>query len=140
MKDQELHDIFHSYLPELGDEVAFMARLNEQMGAVDKRKGRLHIVRKLMPWAATAAVAAAIVVAMVLLDGQSLKDSPASIPVSERVISFDSRYPSPSVLHSVPTLKDDEGRESGGFGDSFDEIVNEIESSGRQLQQAIAQL
>lgn len=138
MKDQKLYDVFHTYRPEIGDEAAFMARLNEQMDAVDNRKGRLHIVRKLMLWTAAAAVAAAIVVAMVIVP--SLKSSPASIPVNERVITFDGRNSTSSIIHSVPTLIGIEGREPGEFGDSFDEIVNEIESSGRQLQQAIAQL
>lgn len=140
MKDQELYDIFHTYRPEIGDEAAFMARLNEQMDAVDKRKGRLHIVRKLMPWAATAAVAAAIVVALIIIEVPSLKSSPASIPVNERVVTFDGRSSTSSIIHSAPTLIGIEEREPGEFGDSFDEIVNEIESSGRQLQQAIAQL
>ena len=78
--------------------------------------------------------------AMIILEVPSLKSFPASIPVNERVVTFDGRSSTSSIIRSASTLIGIEGREPGEFGDSFDEIVNEIESSGRQLQQAIAQL
>ena len=35
MKDQELHDIFHTYRPEIDDEDTFMDKLTAQMDAMD---------------------------------------------------------------------------------------------------------
>ena len=38
MIDQELYDIFHSYHPEMSSDEDIMARLNEQMDAIDKKR------------------------------------------------------------------------------------------------------
>ena len=119
MKDQELKDLFHAYRPELADEDAFMQRLSAQMDAVDGQQQPARIVpiyRKLMPWAA--AVAAAVVIVWLAIPSPT----PMPAPQAQSRLPEYSR-PKPHFSHA-----------------SFDDIVNEIEASGRQLEQAIAQL
>ena len=119
MKDQELKDLFHAYRPELADEDAFMQRLSAQMDAVDGQQQPSRIVplyRKLLTWAATAA--AAVVIAWLAIPSPT----PQSAPQAQSRLPEYSR-PNPHFSHA-----------------SFDDIVNEIEASGRQLEQAIAQL
>ena len=121
MKDQELRDIFHAYRPELGDEEDFMARLNEQMDAVDtKQQPRIiPLYRKWLPWAA--GIAAVIAIAVLFDKGQT-EEPPTEAHIQTQLPDYYyyNRYPSTS--------------------DSYEEIVNEIERSGRQLENAIAQL
>lgn len=121
MKDQELRDIFHAYRPELGDEEDFMARLNEQMDAVDtKQQPRIiPLYRKWLPWAA--GIAAVIAIAFLFDKGQT-EEPPTEAHIQTQLPDYYyyNRYPSTS--------------------DSYEEIVNEIERSGRQLEKAIAQL
>ncbi len=119
MKDQELKDLFHAYRPELADEDAFMQRLSAQMDAADGKQQPARTVplyRKLLPWAA--AVAAAVVIAWLAIPSPT----PMPAPQTQSCLPEYSR-PTPHFSHA-----------------SFDDIVNEIEASGRQLEQAIAQL
>jgi hypothetical protein len=119
MKDQELKDLFHAYRPELADKDAFMQRLSAQMDAADGKQQPARTVplyRKLLPWAA--AVAAAVVIAWLAIPSPT----PMPAPQTQSCLPEYSR-PTPHFSHA-----------------SFDDIVNEIEASGRQLEQAIAQL
>ena len=121
MKDQELRDIFHAYRPDLGDEEDFMARLNEQMDAIDAKQQQPRIIplyRKWLPW--TAGIAAVIAIAVLLGKGQTEPPTEAHIQTQLPEYYYYNRFPSTS--------------------DSYEEIVNEIERSGRQLENAIAQL
>ena len=145
MKDQELHDIFHGYRPELSDEDAFMDKLTAQMDAIDAKqqaeasetKQRLRIMplyRRVLPWGMgiAAAIAVAAVVIFPFLD----------LPMSEEAISYEDSSELPAN-HFAPSLIGKVGGESGSsssFSDSYEEIVNEIEQSGRLLENAIAQL
>lgn len=120
MKDQELHDIFRAYRPEVGDEEDFMARLNEQMDAIDAKQQQPRIIpfyRKVFPWAA--GIAAVIAVAFLFDKGQQEPATTTHIQTQLPEYYYN-RYPATS--------------------DSYEEIVNEIERSGRQLENAIAQL
>ena len=120
MKDQELHDIFHAYRPELGDEEDFMARLNEQMDAIDAKQQQPRITplyRKWLPWAA--GIAAAVVVALILV-------RPTKSTEPQMAASYP-YYPERITVQSMSS-------------DSYEEIVNEIERSGQQLQLAIAEM
>lgn len=141
MKDQELHDIFHAYRPEIDDNDAFMDQLSTQMDAIDaqQRPRILPLYRKVLPWAM--GIAAAIAVAALVIS-PSLLDSPTVLPAKEGAISFEDGRELPAN-HSVPSLAGRTRREFGSslsFTDSYDEIVNEIETSGQQLEKAIAQL
>ena len=121
MKDQELHDIFHAYRPEMGDEEDFMARLNEQMDAIDAKQQQPRIIpfyRKVFPWAA--GIAAVIAVAFLFDKGRQEHATTAHIQIQLPEYYYYNRYSASS--------------------DSYEEIVNEIEQSGRQLENAIAQL
>lgn len=120
MKDQELHDIFHEYRPEIGGEEDFMTRLNEQMDAIDaKQQPRIiPFYRKWLPWAA--GIAAVVAVAVLFDKGQQETQTEAHIQTQLPEYYYYNRYPTSS--------------------DSYEEIVNEIERSGRQLENAIAQL
>ena len=138
MKDQELHDIFHAYRPEIDDEDAFMDKLTAQMDAIDaqqqtnasRAKQQSRIVpfyRKWMPWAV--GVAAAIIIAVVVIKDLSV-DSPIREGNNWHEVSLMQPERHPSRM----------GESSSYFSSTYDEIVNEVEESGRQLEKAIAQL
>ncbi|MBP5630664.1 MAG: hypothetical protein J6W97_03800 [Bacteroidaceae bacterium] len=123
MKDQELYDIFHSYHPEMSSEEDFMARLNEQMNAIDKKKipsvGEEVRLRPFLPWAA--GIAAAIAVGLFLF-----MPSKTNCPGEADIYHARSDYQTMlSMMQSFPT---------------FEETVAEIEQSGQQLQMAIAEM
>lgn len=123
MKDQELYDIFHSYHPEMSSEEDFMARLNEQMDAIDKKKipsvGEEVRLRPFLPWAAS--IAAAIAVGLFLF-----MPSKTNCPEEADIYPARSDYQTMlSMMQSFPT---------------FEETVAEIEQSGQQLQMAIAEM
>lgn len=123
MKDQELYDIFHSYHPEMSSEEDFMARLNEQMNAIDKKRipslREKTKLRPFLPWAA--GIAAAIAVGLFLF-----KPSETNCPEEADIYPARSDYQTMlSMTQSFPT---------------FEETVREIEQSGQQLQMAIAEM
>ena len=123
MKDQELYDIFHSYHPEMSSEEDFMARLNEQMNAIDKKKipsvGEEVRLRPFLPWAA--GIAAAIAVGLFLF-----MPSKTNCPGEADIYPVRPDYQTMlSMTQSFPT---------------FEETVAEIEQSGQQLQMAIAEM
>ena len=123
MKDQELYDIFHSYHPEMSSEEDFMARLNEQMNAIDKK--RIPSVwektkqRHFLPW--VAGIAAVIAVGLFLF-----MPSKTNCPEEADIYPAHQDYQAMlSMTQSFPT---------------FEETVREIEQSGQQLQMAIAEM
>lgn len=123
MKDQELYDIFHSYHPEMSSEEDFMARLNEQMDAIDKKRipslREKTKLRPFLPWAA--GIAAAIAVGLFLF-----MPSKTNCPGEADIYPARSDYQTMlSMTQSFPT---------------FEETVAEIEQSGQQLQMAIAEM
>ena len=123
MKDQKLYDIFHSYHPEMSSEEDFMARLNEQMNTIDKKRiPSLREKTKLipfLPWAAC--IAATIAVGLFLFMPSKGNDSGEADIYPAR-----SDYQTMlSMTQSFPT---------------FEETVREIEQSGQQLQMAIAEM
>ena len=121
MKDQELRDILHGYRPQIDDNDAFMDKLMAQMDAEDAQQQHPRIIplyRRVLPW--VAGIAAAVVVAVFVIK------EPAT-PSAET--GYESRLP--EYHYKTPSPTD--------FS-SFEDIVNEIECSGRQLENAIAQL
>ena len=121
MKEKKLRDIFHAYRPEIDDNDAFMDRLTALMDAEDAQQKQVRIIplyRRVLPW--IAGIAAAIVVAVLIIK------EPAT-PSAET--GFASRLP--EYHYKTPSPPD--------FS-SYEDIVNEIECSGRQLENAIAQL
>ena len=131
MKDQELRDKFHAYRPQIDDNDAFMDKLMAQMDAEDARQQSLDLespvrhearivplYRMVLPW--VAGIAAAAVVAVLLLK------EPTTPPTET---GYESRLP--EYYHNAPSPSD--------FS-SYEDVVNEIEQSGRQLEKAIAQL
>ncbi|MBQ5982098.1 MAG: hypothetical protein IJL54_08030 [Prevotella sp.] len=121
MKDQELQDKFHAYRPQIDDNEAFMDKLMAQMDAVDELQ-HAHIIpfyRRILPW--VAGVAAASVVAVFIMR------DPATTPTET---TYKSRLPEyyNKVTSPIPDFS------------SYEDIVNEIERSGKQLEDAIAQL
>ena len=120
MKDQELRDIFHAYRPQIDNNEAFMGKLMAQMDAVDEQQHAriIPFYRRILPW--VAGVAAASVVAVFIMR------EPVTTPTET---SHKSRLP--EYYYKVPSPSD--------FS-SYEDIVNEIERSGRQLEDAIAQL
>ena len=128
MKDQELHDIFHAYRPQLSDEEEFMARLNEQ---IDSRASKSPSKGKFMfsPFKGgvrgslwMTGIAAAIVVALLVIkptDGNEAREA------ADYSANMDYQMMLSMASTSFPT---------------FEETVAEIEQSGRQLEQAIAEL
>ena len=121
MKDQELRDKFHAYRPPIDDNEAFMDKLMAQMDAEDARQQQPRIIplyRKILPW--MAGVAAASVVAVFIMR------EPVTTPIET---GYESRLP--EYYYKVPSPSE--------FS-SYEDIVNEIECSGRQLENAIAQL
>ena len=121
MKDQKLRDKFHAYRPQIDDNEAFMDKLMAQMDAVDEKQPEACIIplyRRVLPW--VAGIAAAVVVAVFVIK------EPAT-PSPET--SCESRLP--EYYYKVPSPSD--------FS-SYEDVVNEIEHSGRQLEDAIARL
>ncbi len=123
MKDQELYDIFHSYHPEMSSEEDFMARLNEQMDAIDKKRipslWERTRQRHFLPWAA--GIAAVIAVGLFLF-----MPSKTNCPEEADIYPAHQDYQAMlSMTYSFPT---------------FEETVAEIEQSGQQLQMAIAEM
>ena len=123
MKDQEIRDQFHAYRPPIDDNEAFMDKLMAQMDAEDAHQRQqpriIPLYRRILPW--VAGIAAAVVVAVFVIK------EPAT-PSAET--SYDSRLP--EYHYKTPSSIPD-------FS-SYEDIVNEIERSGRQLEDAIAQL
>ena len=122
MKDQELRDILHGYRPQIDDNDAFMDKLMTQMDAEDAKQQRqprtIPLYRRVLPW--VAAIAAAVVVAVFIMKEPAM---PSAETVSEHRL--------PDYNYKAPSHAD---------FDSYEDIVNEIERSGRQLENAIAQL
>lgn len=122
MKDQELRDILHGYRPQIDDNDAFMDKLMTQMDAEDTQQQQqariIPLYRRVLPW--VAGIAAAVVVAVFVIK------EPAT-PSTET--GYESRLPE----YHYKTL-------SPNDFSSYEDIVNEIECSGRQLENAIAQL
>ena len=124
MKDQELRDILHAYRPEIDDNDAFMDKLSAQMDAVDAQQQRPRVqplYRRVLPW--VAGIAAVIAVAV-------LFDKSRQQPATEANIQ--------PQLHEYYEYY--YYNRHSASSDSYEEIVNEIEQSGRQLENAIAQL
>lgn len=123
MKDQELYDIFHSYHPEMSSEEDFMARLNEQMDAIDKKRisslWERTKLRTFLPWAAS--IAAAIAVGLFLFMPSKGND-PGEADNYPAQQDYQTML---SMTQSFPT---------------FEETVADIEQSGQQLQMAIAEM
>ena len=121
MKDQELRDKFHAYRPQIDDNEAFMDKIMAQMDAVDEQQHAriIPFYRRILPW--VAGVAAASVIAVFIMS------EPATTP-SET--TYKPRLPESHYIVTSP-IPD--------FS-SYEDIVNEIERSGRQLEDAIAQL
>lgn len=123
MIDQELYDIFHSYHPEMSSEEDFMARLNGQMDAIDKK--RIPSVwektrqRHFLPWAA--GIAAAIAVGLFLF-------MPSKTNCPEEADIYPARQDYQTMLSMTQSFP------------TFEETVREIEQSGQQLQMAIAEM
>lgn len=119
MKDQELRDIMHGYRPKIDDNDVFMDKIMAQMDAEDARQQQARIIplyRRLLPW--VAGIAAAMIVAVFVIKQPTM---PSAETVSEtRLPEYHYMAPSPFS--------------------SYEDIVNEIECSGRQLENAIAQL
>ena len=122
MKDKELRDIFHAYRPQLSDEEDFMARLNEQMDKLSPTASQGKGVRLHRRFAWAAGIAAAIILALVIT--KPTKD----IEPAEQAL-----YPASQEYQIMLSL-------STSSYPTFDETVAEIEQSGRQLEQAIAEL
>ena len=122
MKEQELRDIFHDYRPAIADNDEFMQRLTEQMDAADAQEPQqsriISFYHRVLPW--VAGIAAAVVVALLIIK------EPATTPETSY-----SQPHLPEYYHNAPSYSE--------FS-SYEDIVNEIERSGRQLENAIAQL
>jgi hypothetical protein len=121
MKDQELRDILHDYRPKIDDNDAFMDKLMAQMDAEDARQQQPRIIplyRRVLPWAV--GIAAAVVVAVFVIKDPATPS--AKTGFESRLPEYHYKTPSPSDFSS------------------YEDIVNEIECSGRQLENAIAQL
>ena len=132
MKDQELRDKVRAYRPQIDDNEAFMDKLMTQMDAVDEKQQHARIIpfyRRILPW--VAGVAAAVVVAVFIM--REPVTTPTETSYKSRLPEYHSKTPSPIPEQSSPT------RSLSDFS-SYEDIVNEIERSGRQLEDAIAQL
>ena len=131
MKDQELRDKFHTYRPQIDDNEAFMDRLMAQMDAVDEQQHAsiIPLYRRVLPWAA-AATAAVVVEVFIMREPVT---TPRETSCKSRLPEYYYKAPSPISEQGSPTL-------SLSDFSSYEDIVNEIERSGRQLEDAIAQL
>ena len=121
MKDQELRDMLHGYRPQIDDNDAFMDKLMAQMDAEDAQQQQPRIIplyRRVLPW--VAGIAAAVVVAVFVIKEPATPS--AETGFASRLPEYHYKTPSPTDFSS------------------FEDIVNEIECSGRQLENAIAQL
>ena len=137
MKNQELYDIFHSYHPEMSSEEDFMARLNEQMDAIDKKRipslREKTKLRPFLPWAA--GIAAVIAVGLFLF-------KPLHIPLPwERELAAEVPLSHGRGVRgeAVPERVAMQTMDADPLA-SFEETVAEIERSGQQLQLAIAEM
>ena len=137
MKDQELYDIFHSYHPEMSSEEDFMARLNEQMNAIDKKRipslREKTKLRPFLPWAA--GIAAAIAVGLFLFKPLHIplpweREFAAEVPLSHGRGVRGEAVPERVAMQTM---------DADPLA-SFEETVAEIERSGQQLQLAIAEM
>ena len=122
MNDKELYDLFHAYRPELSDDEAFMEHLSARMDAVDEQqRPRVRpLFRRALPWAA--GIAASVAIGLLFV----------SVPQTSTV--------EPPVESRLPEAPYYRNPMSADPFSSYDDIVSEIEQSGRQLEQAIAQL
>jgi len=121
MKDQEIRDILHGYRPPIDDNEAFMNKLMAQMDVVDDKQQHARIIplyRRILPW--VAGMAAAVLVAVFVIREPATPSAGTSY--ESRLPEYHYKTPSPSDFSS------------------YEDIVNEIECSGRQLENAIAQL
>lgn len=137
MKDQKLYDIFHSYHPEMSSEEDFMARLNEQMDAIDKKRipslREKTKLRPFLPWAA--GIAAVVAVGLFLLKPLHIslpweREFAAEVPLSHGRGVRGEAVPERVAMQTM---------DADPLA-SFEETVAEIEQSGQQLQLAIADM
>lgn len=113
--------MLHGYRPQIDDNDAFMDKLMAQMDAEDAQQQQARIIplyRRVLPWAA--GIAAAVVVAVFVIKEPTTPSAETSY--ESRLPEYHYKTPSPSDFSS------------------YEDIVSEIESSGRQLENAIAQL
>ena len=111
----------HGYRPPIDDNEAFMNKLMAQMDAVDDKQQHARIIplyRRILPW--VAGMAAAVLVAVFVIREPATPSAGTSY--ESRLPEYHYKTPSPSDFSS------------------YEDIVNEIECSGRQLENAIAQL
>lgn len=94
-----------------------------------ERKPYVSYRRTIMKW--SVAVAAAVVVAVFIM--RAPLTPPTETSCKSRLPEYYYKAPSPISEQGLPT------RSLSGFS-SYEDIVNEIERSGRQLEDAIAQL
>lgn len=122
MKDQELHDIFHAYRPEIDDNDAFMDQLSTQMDVIDAQQQPrvLPLYRKVLPWAM--GIAAAVLVALVFIN-----------PAKDATPQPTALYPAYLDRGTIKIISSDP------FS-SYKKTLAEIEQSGQQLQLAIAEM
>ena len=132
MKDQELRNKLHAYRPPIDDNEAFMDKLMAQMDAVDEKQQHASVIplyRRVLLWAA--GVAAAVVIVVFIM--REPVTTPRETSCEPRLPEYYYKTPSPISEQDSPT------RSLSDFS-SYEDIVNEIERSGRQLEDAIAQL
>lgn len=122
MNDKELYDLFHAYRPTLDDNYAFIERLSAQMDAADEQQQHRvrPLFRRTLPW--VVGIAASVAVVLVLVNVYRV---PTVEPYTESQL--------PEYYYQKNPMTADP------FS-SYDDIVNEIEQSGKQLEQTIAQL
>ena len=128
MNDNRLHDIFHSYHPEMSSDEDFMACLTKQMDAIDQQQAKPAVkplYRKVIPW--LSGIAAAMVIALVINKATEPNSS-----FAEREADSRDFYMAQATAHSL--------RGELGVGSSFEETVAEIERSGQQLQREIEEM
>ncbi|MBP5302334.1 MAG: hypothetical protein J6Y88_03700 [Bacteroidales bacterium] len=120
MNDKDLRELFHAYRPQLSDDEVFLNNLDWLMDKADAQHKvwRRHSV---MTW--VSGIAATLIIGLLgwwqMNKNEVRPESAQPLPAY-----YAERFPQPE----------------GDIFDSYYQIVEEIEQSGQQLQQAIAQL
>ena len=122
MNDKDLRELLHAYRPQLSDDEAFLSNLDRLMDEADAHRKHVAWRRHTVAiW--VSGIAATLIVGLVgwwQMDRKEVRpERPQPLPAY-----YAERFPQPE----------------GDIFDSYYQMVEEIEQSGQQLQQAIAQL
>lgn len=128
MNENEIREMFHAYRPELSDEQTFLDKLTSRMDQADDQKARAQQTASpsapATRWMRYAAALAALLIIGLIFHWQTGREE---LPYR----------PLPTEYYTAARWNDEPSQDPF---DSYYTLVEEIQRSGQQIQQTIAQV